>query len=219
MPTAARLRADLAEINRLAGIDLTEAWSLVNSLNTARDVLDITVPALSEFYGLAAGTAAADWYDESRAEASASGRYRAAVADLPAPGRFASLTNWAVEPLTLDTPDNPSALARALGGMQRTITDVSRNTVMGSSIADPQAVGWRRLAAAKACGFCRMLSDRGAIYSESSVDFGSHDHCSCVAVPAFGGDARIARPFERSTRNISDAERSRTQEWMAQHGY
>ena len=219
MPTAERLRSDLAEINRLAGADLTAAWSVVEDIAAARAVLDAAVPALTEFYGLAAGTAAADWYDDYRASLGTPGRFRATVATLPDPGRFAALTNWAVEPLQLDTPDNPAALSRALGGMQRTITDVSRSTITGSSIADPQASGWRRLASANACGFCRMLADRGAIYAEASVDFGAHDHCSCVAVPAIGGDARLAKPYERSTRNISDAERSRTREWMAQNGY
>jgi hypothetical protein len=55
---------------------------------------------------------------------------------------------------------------------------------MGSSIADPKARGWMRVGSGR-CDFCRMLIGRGAVYTESTVDFHAHDHCGCGATPAW----------------------------------
>ena len=53
-----------------------------------------------------------------------------------------------------------------------------------SSTTDPKARGWQRVGVGE-CDFCSMLIGRGAVYSEATADFLSHDHCHCYAEPAF----------------------------------
>ena len=61
-----------------------------------------------------------------------------------------------------------------------------RDTIIESSRQDPAATGrWERVAGPKACEFCQMRTDRGAVYSDDTADFASHDHCGCVTVPEF----------------------------------
>ena len=217
MPTVEQYRSSLDELTRLALIDLEALWRQVEDAVIARDLLADILPDLAAVYGSAAGSLSADWYDDTRTEAGATPGFRASVADVVDRERTDILARWAVEPLFDSDPDFTAALARAQGGLQRIITDVGRQTVTSSSIADPEARGWQR-SASGGCGFCQMLASRGAIYSESTVDFGAHDHCRCVAVPAFG-DARPVKPYAPSPRDVTDADRARTRQWMAEHGY
>jgi hypothetical protein len=71
-----------------------------------------------------------------------------------------------------------------LGGTQRRIANFARLTVMGSSVADPQAQGWVRVGVG-ACksGGCDQYLD-GEVRSVA-YDFPAHDNCNCHAEPAF----------------------------------
>lgn len=71
----------------------------------------------------------------------------------------------------------------------RLVTDVGRGAVLGAVAEDQQATGWVRIAAANACAFCRMLAQRGPVYTEGTAGFQAHDHCKCVAAPIFEGEA------------------------------
>lgn len=59
-----------------------------------------------------------------------------------------------------------------------------------------------------------MLAYRGPTYSESSADFGAHDHCGCSAEPQFIGEPKLVQPYVKSIRNISDADRARARAWI-----
>ncbi|ORV20959.1 hypothetical protein AWB98_01280 [Mycolicibacterium conceptionense] len=186
------------------GLAVTEAVGALHDL----------VPSLIDTYALAAGSLAADWYDDHREEKAIKGRFTALVPDLGDLGAR-QLVDWAVQPLTdLDEPDWNAARTRTEGGMQRRIAKASRETVMISALTDPQALGWQRVARSDGCPFCVMLAGRGAVYSERSVKFGAHDHCSCSATPAWGGEPLPVKPFTPSARNISDADRARVRDWI-----
>lgn len=223
MPTVAEHRADLVELVRLAEVDLEVLWQQVRSAAVAEDMLGTILPGLTRTYGQAAGTLAAEWYEDLRADLDIDGRFRAIVAELPDLGRTESLARWATEPLRIDpSPEGAvTARTRASGGLQRIIANASRETVMGSSLADPRAAGWKRVTGARACGFCRMLADRGAVYSEDTVNFGAHDHCGCMAMPEFGtaGDAVFTTRRPSNPRRTTEAERARVRAWMAENGY
>ena len=214
-----RHRADVADLVRLAERDLMLLLEPVAEAAATRDLLIAALPDLVSVYGAASATLAAEFYDELRDAAEVPGRFSASPAALPDVSRTDALARWAATPLFSDDPDPAAVAARATGGLQRTVADADRHTVMGSSIADPAAQGWKRMTSAKACGFCLMLAGRGVAYTRSSVDFGAHDHCGCIAVPGFGGDVRSARSFERSTRKVSESQRAATKRWMAEHGY
>ena len=41
--------------------------------------------------------------------------------------------------------------------------------------------GYQRVASAGACDFCRMLGNRGMVFSADAVDTDAHDHCKCTS--------------------------------------
>ena len=186
MPTlTAAHRRDLAELTGLAQNDLSLIWRDFNTATTARDGLIELLPQLVAIYGSAAATLGADWYDEMRAAAAVKGRFRAIPAELPDQGRTDALARWGVTPLFSAEPDFASALTLVSGGLQRIVSNTDRQSVTGSSVADPRARGWQRVGSGASCEFCSMLLDRGAVYSEATADFETHDHCNCGAEPVF----------------------------------
>lgn len=179
MTTSAQLRRDLATLSGLAAGDLDVIWRKVTTAELAAGALFDVLPPLVATYGAAAATVAADWYDLRREQADVPKRFSAIPADIADPGTNA-LVGWASATAT----DLTSFQTLIDGGLQRRILTFSRQTVMGSSVADPSAVGWRRVGLGE-CDFCAMLLGRGAVYSESSADFPAHDHCRCGAEPEF----------------------------------
>jgi hypothetical protein len=175
----------LAELTGLAQNDLTLFWADYNTAQNARDGLMEVLPQLVAVYGAAAATLGADWYDEMRGAAAVKGRFRAIPAELPDIGRTDALARWGVTPLFDAEPNYASALTLVDGGLQRIISNADRQSVTGSSVADPRASGWQRVGAGASCDFCSMLLDRGAVYSEATADFLTHDHCNCGAEPVF----------------------------------
>lgn len=178
-------RADLRALTSYAATDLQVLFRQFDTAHGARDGLLDTLPQLVQLYGSAAATLGADWYEELRDAAEIPGRFGAVVADLPDTGRTDALARWSVTPLFSAEPDFATALVKAGGGLQRIIANADRDTVTQSSVADPGARGWARAGTGR-CDFCRMLIGRGAVYTEATADFESHDRCGCVAVPEFG---------------------------------
>lgn len=209
-------RRDLAALVRLAVGDLGVVWRTVDTPAAARDTMLELLPQLADVYGSAAATLGADWYDEMRDAAEVPGRFRAVPADLPDRGRTDSLARWAVGPLFQATPDYTSARTLVEGGFQRLIADADRGSVARSAVADPGARGWQR-AGDGSCTFCSMLIARGAVYSEASADFASHDHCNCVATPAFINRPVPVKPYTPSERNSTPADRARVRAYLATH--
>ncbi len=215
MPTINDLRNAVDDLHVLAGNDLRALWRQVANADEAREALEDVLPLLVRTYGQAAATVAADWYDDVRDELNISRRFTAITAELGDTGTD-ELARWGIGPLFSDTPDFAAARTLVDGGLQRRIANAARETVRVSSIEDPSAQGWQR-SASGGCAFCRTLAGRGAVYSEASADFASHDFCNCQAVPAFDGESRPVKPYTPSKRNITDADRIRVRKYMATH--
>jgi hypothetical protein len=164
----------------LAAADLAALWRGTDAPEQAEAALRDVLPGLIDVYGAAAATLAADWYDDTRDEVSARGRFTAIPAEIPETGAQA-LVGWA---LTETAGDVAGFRGLVEGGTQRRIANFSRLTVSRSAVADPAARGWKRVGGG-GCDFCRMLIGRGAVYTEATADFESHDHCNCAAAPAW----------------------------------
>jgi hypothetical protein len=179
VPTPLTLRSNVASLARLAAVDLASTWRSVDAPELAEAALRDVLPGLVDAYGAAAATVAANWYDDLRDEREVRGRFRAIPAAIAETGTQA-LIGWAAAEAT----DLAAFKTLVEGGTQRRIANFARQTVTGSSVADPQARGWQRTGAGD-CDFCAMLIGRGAVYTEASVDFPAHDHCNCGAEPAW----------------------------------
>jgi bacterioferritin-associated ferredoxin len=223
--TANEARQGLLDLTAIAKRDLDAVWSQISDLPPVqlRQALMDVLPAIADEYGLAAGALAADWYDDARDLAGAGGAFSAEPVPLPDQERFDSLAVWGLSPLFSEKPDPSAALALITGGLQRVIADAHRLTVVESTQADSEATGWKRMGVGSNCGFCRMLIDRGAVYTEASVTFRSHDNCNCVASPTWADNVvKISRePFRQSQKNRSEETKKRDNEraraFIAEH--
>lgn len=207
------LRPETTSLVRLASRDLTRLWRLVADGASAETALRDLLPTIIREFGSAGAAMAADWYDDQRAKVGAPGAFTAFPVEADDRGTQA-LIGWALSTAV----DDASLQSLILGGTQRRIADHVRYTVAGSSVADPAARGWQRVGVG-ACkdGFCDMLIGRGAVYSEATADFASHDNCKCSAVPAWGGEPLPVKPFTPSLNHVSDADRARVRKYLRTH--
>ena len=206
------LAEQVAIISATTAEALSTVWDGLPPSAAIQALFDL-LPAVVDTWALAAGAFTADWYDNLREDNGIRGRFTATVPEAKDLGAE-ELARWAAQPINLDEPDFRLARSRAEGGLQRRITNVARETVMTSSIEDPQARGWQRVARSGGCAFCQMLAGRGIVYSEKSASFGAHDYCHCSAVPAWGGKPVPVRAFKPSARTVTDADRARVREWI-----
>lgn len=207
----------LADLRHLVAFDTAAA---------ARRTLIRVLPELVRVYGPAAASLSADWYEEQRALVAPRARFIVTIPEMPTQElseRAEALARWGVGPLAPpeDAPKkfepNPDA-ARSLisGGLEKAILDQSRQVLTTAATDDPAAHGWQRAGHGE-CAFCAMLISRGAVYTRGTVDFASHNHCRCTAVPAWGGRELPVKPFQPSSRNITDADRQRVYRYLREH--
>lgn len=77
-----------------------------------------------------------------------------------------------------------NAFIMSSGAATRLVLDAGRETISASAVADRRTAGWQRVGVGR-CDFCQMLLSRGAVYTEATADFQSHDHCGCTAEPVY----------------------------------
>lgn len=211
-------RRSVRDLTILATRDLRALLGPEFDPRDAKRLLEQILPDLVHQYGSAAGTVAADYYDDMRNEAKAPGRFSPVLHE-PDTDSTDGLVRWALGEAT----SGQAFQELVLGGVQRRIANASRGTIMYSALGDPRARGWMRIGAG-ACDFCAMLIARGAVYrTEQSVQFAAHDHCHCGYAPAFN-DAQIREvnhEFVHSARRRSDetkaANAARARDWMNAH--
>lgn len=168
------------------------------------------VNAVVEQYAQASAVLGAEFYDAQRASAEAPGSFTVPLADAPPEGQTEASLRWAtkdvwerdpevataaqLEPLDvrLDQAEKKAELV-----VQKLVTDTGRGTVLGAVREDRQATAWARTAALGACAFCKLLSSRGAVFKQDTVDFRAHDGCHCGVTPVFRGQTFEPSPQAR----------------------
>ncbi len=206
------LRRETADLVRLAERDLAALWQLVAAGAAAETALRDLLPTIVDTYGLAGAAMAAEWYDEQREKASAAGRFTAEPIRSGDRGTHA-LISWSLNEAT----DDKALRTLVAGGVQRRIADHVRYTVAGNAVRDRAARGWQRVGVGSSCTFCSMLISRGAVYSEATADFASHDHCDCAATVAWRDQPVPVKPYTPSLKNRSEADKARVREYLRTH--
>lgn len=215
MATPQQLREDVAEVSALARADFRAFLAGIPDTEVREALLDL-LPGLILSYGETAALVAAEWYDEHRQSLGVTGVFTAAVPDLRDPG-VEALVRWADSEARTDL----TRLSLIEGGMSRRVADGARLAVIENVKSDPRGTGFQRYSRTSptGCGFCQALAGRGTVYrSEDTASFGAHDNCKCVAVPAFDGAPIPVRPYTPSTKNVTDADRTRTRDWLRRKG-
>lgn len=221
-----RLRESQDGIRALVERDLRAIYATLDlyTPERARDELTQLTLQLVAAYGRIGADVAADWYDVVRADQQIPGRFRAQAV---IPDETEAITRTVRRAAAALFSPNPEAVLTSLAGPAgKYALSGSRTTIVQSTLADPQASGWARVTRGGACGFCKMLAQRGAVYRRETVQFSSHTHCNCAAVPSWDPDApevdvRAYRASERtSTMSPAalQAHRARVRDYIAAFG-
>lgn len=216
MPSPTVLRESITGLSMLAARQLALMLPDLGRVPPSALPMQDVIPEVVDTYGSAAAVLGSDWYDATREEQGVKGSFQAVPVDSgarPGTGNALALAAWVAS--YLQRPDADPARARQMldGGVQRRIANAARYSVADNSIKDPQAHGWKRVTTG-GCSFCRLLAAHGAVYHQSEA-FGAHDHCGCVAVPAFKGRPSLVEGTKPTTEAVSDADRARTRDWVA----
>lgn len=162
----------LRELERIAHGHLDAGWRAAQNADDFRAYMFRFYPELAQMWYSVAADLTADWYIESAPDLP----YMPEPAPLPDAERFTSSLSWALT--------NQAAQDLVKGSLTRTIYDGSRDTI-ATNVDRERGARWARHASANACGFCRMLATRGAVYASKDTaapDNRYHDHCHCVAI-------------------------------------
>jgi hypothetical protein len=158
-------------------------------------------PELVTPFLAASGDLTSVWYEDQLPDS----EFRAVPAEVAPPERLAIAGRWAL------LQDDPALVLR--GAATREVFKTSRQTVIQNAVEE--GVHWARHASATACGFCRMLAVRGAVFrSESSAlavkhaDEQGHNHCHCIAVAVRDGTHEPAPYVEQWKRDYKAAKKS-----------
>lgn len=81
-------------------------------------------------------------------------------------------------------PEDPAVVRRFIDDLaasaSRHVKSASRDLVLDT--ARLNRAGWaRQLTGRESCTFCALLVSRGAVYTEKTVNFQTHNHCDCTA--------------------------------------
>jgi len=173
------------------------------------------VPDLIGYYTDGSSALALDFYQEEREKAGVLLQFAPEAVVTDRTVKIRRGISWASEPLFDE--DDLSASLRLAAVVQPEVARSYRDTITGNREKDPAAVGWRRVTAG-GCKLCRMLSDRGAVYRESSVNFAAHPNCNCSAQPVFlGGDVgqeASVEQYRASRRGKTPAQRKALSDYL-----
>ena len=212
-------RARLVTLTDLALADLASAWaswSWDDPPSATASAVEV-VPDVVWTWQDTAAALAADVYDQWRDDEGVRGSFRASPAAVAELDQIEAGIRNAVGPLWQESPDSAAARSLLQGMAGRLVMRGANDTVVDAAGADPQAVGWQRVARSGACRFCRMLASRGAVYrSEKTSRFAAHDRCRCAAVCSWDQDAPEAPAiaYVASSRSQTPQSRARVRAYL-----
>lgn len=185
------VRAQLAVVTAAAAAEIANAAAGATLEQQAQIALEAVRLAVPGYYD-AAGALAVAWYDELRDESNPTTLYTPQIIGDPT-------TDWiereAAKFAKSLEADLETEMARMLDEFNRLaekeVARGFRETILGNTRGDQDAIGWSRVARPGACKMCVMLAgQRRAFYrAEATAAFAAHTDCHCAARPEFkGGD-------------------------------
>lgn len=189
-------RRSQLQLRALALRDFSRIWPLwQGDRETFERLVAATVPLVGAHHRLSSALAAA-YYETFRRAEQITGSPTPKLATLERGKVVSSLyvTGSVMTHKALLAGQPPqvamqTALVRTAGAVTRHVLAGGRETLIESTNEDPRARGWIRVPGMGACAFCAMLASRGPVYSDQSVGFQAHDHCSCASEPVYDGSA------------------------------
>jgi hypothetical protein len=186
LTTASESKAALQLVTGAAVSAVTDALRrLTGAPEVQRAALLDIAPSVIAHYSDGSSALAADFYDDQRERAAAPKLYIAEPVILDRTVKIRRAVAWASDPLFGDDPEK--SVGRLAEVVQLETARPYRDTILTNRNRDPSAVGWRRVTNG-GCKLCRMLADRGAVFSDKTARFAAHTNCKCTAQPVFSSD-------------------------------
>ncbi|WP_300345491.1 hypothetical protein [Nesterenkonia sp.] len=186
-----RLATAQAKVYRMVKRRLDSLLPRLQSLppDQARDLLLAVIPVLVEEHGNLAATAAAEWYEETRAQ-QVTGTFRSRLGANPPTNDIQRTVRRTAGHLF--TGDPAATIGALAGAVQRYVAGTARDTIRRNMLNDPTKPRWAVIpSGAKTCAFCEMLASRG--WQKGAAEAGAagfHDHCDCQIVPEWDKSGR-----------------------------
>lgn len=168
MPTISRsidwilIRQQLEMVNRMAMEDLMDLMRVVSDMgpDQARAYLLEAIPVLVDTYGGAASELSVAWWDDLFQ--GVEGIPDTVPPRLPPIEQITAQIRWGTSPMYSDG----DPVTRLASMLQQHIFGAQRNTVVDNSKL--LGVRYARHARGDACGFCRVVASRGAVYGSAA---------------------------------------------------
>jgi hypothetical protein len=180
-----------------------------------RAILLDGVPDVIGYYSFGSSALAADYYEDERERQAAPKLYVAEPVIVERTEKIRRAVAWASDPLFTDDPSGVEG--RLADVVQLETARPYRDTILTNRQRDPSAVGWRRITNG-GCKLCRMLADRGAVYSDTTARFATHGHCKCTAQPVFTssdyGEEASVMQYMASRKRRTPAQRAALREYL-----
>ena len=160
-----------------------------NDVSACRDAVIDVVNAVLDSYGLAAGQAAADFFDVSREMAVGEKLGAITTAD-----RDPAATEGAIRAFVdkVNGGDYDAFERLVLSRVDYEIKRAAGTTMMENAARDPLSPRFARVpSGGETCKFCLMLAGRGFVYHSKKIagEFGHyHDNCDCRIVASWDKD-------------------------------
>jgi len=217
MPTARESRAALQLVTAGAVATAVNLLRRVSgSPEAKRAALLDGVPEVVGYYAEGAAALAVDFYEDERERAGVLTPYRAELVIVDRTVQLRRAIAWSADPLITGEDVDPAA--RLAEVVQLETARPYRDTITENRRRDPQAVGWQRITSGTGCRFCRMLADRGAVYSHLSARFAAHSNCHCTAAPVFGtndmGEPASVLQYVASKKNRTAKEKAALKKYL-----
>lgn len=174
-------------VTSLASADVSDLFRLVGDLppEAARTLVTEALPGIVSTYGEVSAAAAGEWFETLR-EREVGSSFRARLAGPVGVVPVERSVRFSAAHLFEGRPDLMELYLMGQVGMW--VIQAARETIINSVDADPIGRGWQRVVRPGGCDFCRMLADRGGVYTRRSVWFASHTNCNCGVVPSWDPD-------------------------------
>lgn len=176
----------------------------------AKKILFEAFPDIFNPYAAMMSDVSATFYEEIRALSGVKATFDAQTLKAVPSKRWNALVGFGTQPASFEQGAGALMFQLLSGGLTKTLTEVSADTIVGNAESESVLVGYQRVPSPGCCAFCGMLASRGVsgggglVVAGRGVPIGKHrlargirprgsraigqdfhDSCKCSSVPVF----------------------------------
>lgn len=137
------------------------------SITDQREALHDVLPALGDQFAGASSEVSTVYFDSLMQLQEVKRPVATEIVDVPESSRWHSLIGWGTSDRTLERGGFALMYSLLSGGLQKILTEISADTMIGNAQIQNESMRSQRVPAAGCCAFCAMLASRFADYKSS----------------------------------------------------